>query len=267
MTKLVSARGVSVTLATANSPPAGGTHRIVDDISFELAAGEKLAIIGPNGAGKSTLLKCLAGEQGHEGVIEIQGLASEAKLRARQRAVLPQLSLLNFPYRVFEVVQLGRTPHQTGRIRDNQIVDEALALLDISYLKERLYTQLSGGERQRVQIARVMTQIWNADDAPSGTRLLLLDEPTNALDLGHQQMLMEAVSNFAAQSVAVIMVLHDINLAARYADKILGLLCSQQAVYGEVQEVINEQNIERLFGLKVAISHHPHNGRPLVHPY
>lgn len=239
-------------------------HMLVDEVSCSVDAGEVLAVIGPNGAGKSTLIKALSGDIDYQGTAHIQGLADTPVLRARQVAVLPQLSLLNFPYRVSEVVNLARIPHSTGRVRDDQIIDEVLELMDIGFLKNRLYTQLSGGEKQRVQLARVLAQIWSADDAPNGTRLLLLDEPTTALDLGHQRDLMRAIQQFARQGVAVVMVLHDINLAARYADTMLALLCSQQIACGPVSEVVTAANIDRLFGLQAEVIPHPQAGTPVV---
>jgi iron complex transport system ATP-binding protein len=239
-------------------------HMLVNRINFDLDAGEILAIIGPNGAGKSTLIKALAGDIQHTGEAIITGLAATPIQRARQIAVLPQLSLLNFPYRVSEVVNLARIPHRSGWARDQQVVDQALSLMDINFLKDRFYTELSGGEKQRVQLARALAQIWDVGDAANGTRLLLLDEPTTALDLGHQRDLMLAVRKFAKQGVAVVMVLHDINLAARYADTMLALLCSEQIAYGPVEQVVTADNISRLFGIQAEIVRHPSSGTPVV---
>lgn len=237
---------------------------LLDGVNFDLKAGEVLAIIGPNGAGKSTLIKALAGDIEHAGEVVITGLARKPIERARQMAVLPQLSLLNFPYRVSEVVNLARIPHRTGWVRDQAIVDEALSLMDISFLKDRLYTELSGGEKQRVQLARALAQIWDAGDSAQATRVLLLDEPTTALDLGHQRDLMLAVKKFAKQGVAVVMVLHDINLAARYADTMLALLCSQQIAFGAVDKVVTPETIKLLFGIETEIIKHPHGGTPVM---
>jgi len=237
---------------------------LVDQVSCELNAGDILSIIGPNGAGKSTLLKAIAGDFPYEGNIVIDGVSEQAKLRARQVAVLPQLSLLNFPYRVSEVVGLGRIPHATGRQRDMVIMREALKMMDIDFLEQRLYTNLSGGEKQRVQLARVLAQIWDAEDADNGTRLLLLDEPTAALDLGHQQQLMQSIRLFADQGVAVLMVLHDINLAAYHSDQMLALLCSQRIAYGAPKTVVTTQNMKSLFGLDTQVISHPHRDTPVV---
>ncbi len=237
---------------------------LLDSVSCHVNAGEILAIIGPNGAGKSSLVSAIAGDLDYQGSIDIMGVATEPKLRARQIAVLPQLSLLNFPYRVSQVVELARIPHATGRLRDSEIVGEALTAMDADYLHDRLYTELSGGEKQRVQLARVLAQIWQSDDAEQGTRLLLLDEPTTALDLGHQQLLMRALKTFATQGVAIIMVLHDINLTAQYADRVLALLCSQRLAFGTTKDVITADNIKALFNVDSKIALHPNNGSPVV---
>ena len=245
------------------------SEMLLDNINFELNAGEIITIIGPNGAGKSTLLKAIAGDLDfanwqYTGKLSMPLIANinDAKTRARQLAVLPQFSLLNFPYRVSEVVGLSRTPHQTGRSRDLEIIDAALELMDIGFLKNHLYTKLSGGEKQRVQLARVLAQIWEPiNEQP---RLLLLDEPTTALDLGHQRDLMRAVKKISTQGVGVLMVLHDINLAARYADRILALLCSQQVAFDIPTKVITTDRVKRLFNIDAKILAHPDNGSPIV---
>jgi iron complex transport system ATP-binding protein len=238
----------------------------LDAVSLQLKAGEIMAVIGPNGAGKTTLLRTVAGELvPTSGQLDVcSRVQDEWRLRERARhvAVLPQASVLHFPYRVDEVVALGRIPHSTGRQLDETIVNEALAALDISHLRSRLYPQLSGGEKQRTQLARVMAQIWRAEDA--GARLLLLDEPTAALDLGHQQQLTERLRRFAAQGVAVLMVLHDLNLAAHAADRLLALQEGVVVADGPAAEVLSAELIDRLFGASVEIQYHPRTGRPLI---
>ncbi len=236
---------------------------LVNSANFDVNAGEVLTIIGPNGAGKSSLLKAIDGELPFTGDITTHGIDSNARARAKQFAFLPQQSTLSFPFTVNEVVELGRTPHATGKCRDSEIVSDALALMDISYLAERRYTLLSGGERQRVQLARVFCQIWDAENAHQN-RLLLLDEPSAALDLGHQHHLMRAIKEFSQRGVAVVMVMHDINLAARYSDRMLALLCSEQIAYGAPTEVIKQETMQRLFGLPVEILISPDSGRPVV---
>jgi iron complex transport system ATP-binding protein len=239
-------------------------HTLVTDISFELERGQVMSIIGPNGAGKSTLLSAITGDLEYDGDISISGLSEKTVERARQISVLPQLSLLNFPFRVHEVVGLSRIPHCTGKQNDAVIVNKALELMDISFLADRLYTELSGGEKQRVQLARVFAQIWQQSDAAQGSRILLLDEPTAALDLGHQQLLMRTIRKQAASGVTIIMVLHDLNLVARYSDRILALQCSEQAAFGSPQDVITADNVNRLFDVNTIIVPHPDDGIPIV---
>ena len=146
--------------------------------------------------------------------------------------------------------------------------------MDIGYLSERLYPDLSGGEKQRVQLARVLAQIWRAEDigqtnstedsSSAAGRLLLLDEPTAALDWGHQTDLMQAVTTFSQAGVGVVMVLHDINLAARYAHKILAMQCSQVVAYGSVEQVITTSNMEALFATKLAVVTDDVTGIPTI---
>lgn len=252
-------RANQVTVKVPNS-----SRVLVDQVSFDIKAGEIVSIIGPNGAGKSTLLKALAGDMDYTGEIKFSDFSTKHKYRARQLGVLPQFSLLSFPYRVHEVVGLGRIPHETGWQRDQQIIKQALSLFDIDYLVDRKYTDLSGGEKQRVQLARVLCQIWSADDAPHKRRALLLDEPATSLDLGHQHQLMKRAREFATQGVAVVMVMHDINLAAQYSDKILAMVCSQSVGFGTAAEVITQDVVSKLFQTEVDILSHPSNGSPII---
>lgn len=258
---ILSLNGVSVSSGKKSGKQ---SHLLLDNATCEIQRGEILGIIGPNGAGKSTLLAAISNDIDYTGNITIAGVSDTPNLRARQVAVLPQLSLLNFPFRVFEVVNLARIPHQTGIKLDAEIIDQALEMMDIGFLKNRLYTELSGGEKQRVQLARAFAQIWREQDSPNGQRLLLLDEPTTALDLGHQQDLMNAIQQFSKQGVAVAMVLHDINLASRYCDKLLALLCSQTLAYGSVNDVVTAKNVKQLFGITSQIISHPTHGTPIV---
>ncbi len=240
--------------------------RLLEDINLAVDKGNVLAVVGANGAGKTTLLNAIAGDIPlSAGEIRMAGKSHDQwnrQRRAQTLAVLPQLSLLNFPYTVDEVVALGRTPHSTGVSVDRQIVCDAMRAMDIAYLSGRLYTRLSGGEKQRTQLARVMAQIWRAEDA--GDRLLLLDEPTTALDLGHQQQLMTAVKNFADEGVAVLMVVHDINIAAKYADRILALACGRTVACGPAEQVLTVDNLCQLFAAKVEIIRHPQTRQPMV---
>ena len=227
---------------------------ILDGITFALSAGEILAVVGPNGAGKTSVVKALLGDIPVSGDIVFDGVKLRQLSQVQQAkhiAVLPQQSLLNFPYTVDEVVMLGRTPHSSGLKVDASIVREAMAAMDIGYLAGRVYTELSGGEKQRTQLARVMAQIWRTEDA--SPRLLILDEPTSSLDLGHKQQLMAQVKAFASQGVAVLLVEHDLNVVANYADAILALQCGRIKCYGAIAECLNERLVSQLFDADVSV--------------
>ena len=239
---------------------------LLSDISLTITAGEILAVVGANGAGKTTLLNAISGDiecsKGSITVCQKQHTQWSLQERAKHIALLPQLSLLNFPYTVEEVVALGRIPHCTGITIDEQVVREVMIKMDIAHLAQRPYTQLSGGEKQRTQLARVMAQIWREADAQP--RLLLLDEPSTGLDLGHQQQLMNAIVTFAKQGVGILMVVHDINIAAKYADNILALHKGRIAAYGAVDTVITAPLLKQLFGAQVHISAHPETKKTVV---
>lgn len=239
---------------------------LLHDINLQLAPGQVLGILGPNGAGKTSLLNLLCGATTLTGGQMLLGDRPMADWSIRQRAcaqaVLPQQSSLNFPYTVEEVVLLGRTPHATGSIVDGEVVTAALEATDTSSLRQRLYTQLSGGERQRVQLARVFAQVWRAQDAP--LRLLLLDEPTAALDLSHQKLIMESVANLAGQGSAVVIVLHDFNLAARYTDLCLVLDCGRQRALGSPADIFTKELFREVFEVDVTVGAHPTADIPLV---
>lgn len=243
-----------------------GECPLLADISFSLSGGELLALIGPNGAGKSSLIHSLIGDHplaGGELSFAGRPLAEwSLQQRARHIALLPQLSLLNFPFTVDEVVALGRSPHSTGLTCDRQIITEVCAATDIQHLRQRRYTQLSGGERQRVQLARTLAQIWRAGDGDP--RLLLLDEATAALDIGHQRLVMETVQSFAKAGGAVVFVAHDISLAARYADQMIALRQGRVVAQGTAAEVVTEATIGELFETPVSVLAHPETGRPVL---
>lgn len=253
---------LSVTAACA--APWG--EELLEDIEFELTTGCVLGIIGPNGAGKTTLLHLLAGGVSlSRGSVTLGGepLSAWPRLdKARAVSVLPQNSTLNFPYRVEEVVLLGRTPHSSGVRTDRLVAEDAMQATDTLSLRTRLYTQLSGGEKQRVQLARVLAQIWRTED--SSTRLLLLDEPTNALDLAHQQMIIHTIRRLAEEGCAVVLVVHDFNLAASVADDIIVLDHGRQVSKGTPESVLTEAMFQQVFAVDALIGKHPNSGRPLV---
>ena len=239
---------------------------LLQDLSFELAPGQVMALLGPNGAGKSSLLNLLCGAtEVAAGSYRLAGRPPGAwplRERARSVAVLPQHASLAFPFTVAEVILLGRTPHASGRRADHAILQEVLKATDTTALAGRLYTQLSGGERQRVQLARVFAQLWRRQDSPH--RLLLLDEPTAALDLAHQKQVLEQIRELATSGVAVVLVLHDFNLAARYADTCLVLHEGRTQALGSPAAVYSETLFHKVFGVEVRIGMHPVAGSPTV---
>lgn len=242
---------------------ARGGCRILQGIDFTLAAGEVLAVLGTNGAGKSTLMSTLTGElPADAGKVELDGRALgdwSPNERARRLAVLPQSSTLAFPFACEEVVAMGRLPHKSGHERDQQIIEQAMRATDVMHLRERDYLTLSGGERQRVHLARVLSQIWEAEGA-----CLLLDEPTASLDLAHQQLTLTQAQAVARRGGAVLVILHDLNLAARYADRIMLLDRGRMAALGSPWQVLEAERIQAVFDVCVRVERHPQQDCPLV---
>ncbi len=244
-----------------------GGRPILDRLDLSLQAGSLTALLGPNGAGKSSLLKCLTGELEHQGEIRLFGRERQewaGTELAHRVGVLPQSSSLNFPFLCEEVVAMGRLPHSEPVSRRDQIVGAAMTHAGVDHLAGRLYPGLSGGERQRVQFARVLAQIWQAPDEPQQTRLLLLDEPTSALDLKYQHQLLTMARALAARHTAVLVVLHDLNLAARYADRLVMLEQGRVMADGTPREVLTPDLIDRLYDYPAQVILHPESGLPMV---
>ena len=242
---------------------ARGGCRILEGIDFALEPGEIMVVLGTNGAGKSTLMATLTGElPAAAGKVLFAGRSLSdwsADERARHLAVLPQSSTLAFPFSCEEVVAMGRLPHDSGFERDNQIVEQSMLAADVMHLRGRNYLTLSGGERQRVHLARVLAQIGDAQ----GT-CLLLDEPTASLDLAHQQVALAQARKVAERGGAVLVILHDLNLAARYADRIMLLDRGRMAALGSPWEVLERDRIQTVFGVSVSVERHPLQDCPLV---
>ena len=241
-----------------------GSRTVLADIDIQLHPGQVLGVLGPNGAGKSTLLAALCDElPANEGTVSLdeRPLADwPGQDRARRLAVLPQSSSLNFAFSVNEVVGMGRLPHASGRVRDAEIVAQALSAADALHLAGRSYLALSGGERQRVHLARVLAQLWPGAEGQT----LLLDEPTSMLDPLHQHTILQAVRDFAGRGAAVLVILHDLNLAARYCDHLLLLQDGRPHAYGTPDEVLTAEALEAVYGLQVLIHRHPERGHPLI---
>lgn len=238
-------------------------RRLVDGVDIELAAGEVLAVAGPNGAGKSTLLRLLAGElEPTSGTVELNGRPLGDLHHhecARLRAVVPQDTVLQFAFTVREVVAMGRHPHRHngGGERDREAIESAMRWTETLELHRRTYPTLSGGERGRTTFARVLAQ-----ESP----ILLLDEPTAALDIRHQERAMTVARSFADSGGAVMAVLHDLNLAAAYADRIAILHEGRVAGLGPPWAVFREDLLGSVFDHPVVVTRSPCGDSPLVVP-
>lgn len=245
-----------------------GNRALIKDISFNVTPGRITALLGPNGAGKSTMISVLSGERSpDEGSVLIDGVElKQVKplTLARRRAVLLQNSTLDFAFTVAEVVALGRLPFATSEqaVDDEAALSEVRRIAGIEMLWEQLYQTLSGGERQRVQFARALAQIWRrrGDETP---RYLFLDEPTSALDLRHRRALLETARLLADNGIGVLAVLHDLNLAADYADDVVLLRHGEILSAGDAQSVLSEANLSTCFDLPVEVMVRP-DGRSVI---
>jgi iron complex transport system ATP-binding protein len=219
---------------------------IIDRANICLTPGELTVILGPNGAGKSTLFKVLAGEIPCKyGNVAYNGTpihSFSAKNLALVRAVMPQHSSLSFPFKALEVVELGLL--SCGDAYRPDLVEEVMRETQTWHLKEKLYGNLSGGEKQRVQLARVLTQIWDKKPFP---RYLLLDEPTSSMDIALQHHVLRIIHKIKNRNIGVLAILHDLNLAANYADKVILLKKGRILHQGAVKEVMTATHLEEIF--------------------
>lgn len=259
---------MSAMLQLHNATYRKGNTDLVKDVSLSVAPGEFVAIVGANGAGKTTTMRLLAGELNPSAGLASMGSedlsTADPAAVARTRAVLPQNSSLTFDFSVLEVVLMGRIPHESGRDIDLEIASQAMEVSRVAHLSSRRYTTLSGGEQQRVHLARVLSQIWEAQgDIP---RFLLLDEPTSSLDLSHQHDVLGAARQAAEAGVGVVAVLHDLNLAAQYSDRIVVLKKGEVLAEGPCRSVLTQSVIREAFDMQVMILEHPCDSCPLVVP-
>ncbi|MEO0962448.1 MAG: heme ABC transporter ATP-binding protein [Pseudomonadota bacterium] len=259
---MVSASHVGVSL---------GARPVLTDVTLDVLPGEVLVIVGPNGAGKSTLLRAFSGELPvASGSVCLGGSPldqmSEHDL-ARKRALMPQHASLSFPFKVKDVVSMGREPFRSDGMPelDAVAIQWALAATDTDGFLHRPYTRLSGGEQQRVQLARVLAQTWRPADKPED-RFLFLDEPTSSLDLSHQHATLHLAGELAKQGVGVVAVVHDLNLAAIYADRVAVISGGCLAALGPPSDVLMPDVIQTVFGLTVRRIHDGDTGRHLILP-
>tara|TARA_R110002020_G_scaffold54229_17_gene151417 strand:- start:1511 stop:2287 length:777 start_codon:yes stop_codon:yes gene_type:complete len=235
-----------------------GNKTILKDISVNFEAGKINLILGPNGAGKSTLVKVICNQlKPQEGTVFYEGLnirkTSVAEL-AKVRAVLSQNTELAFPLKVKEVVMMGRYPHFSVNptTKDENAIQEAMRFFDVDEMADRDYLTLSGGEKQRVHFARVVSQIWHPSE--NGCRYLILDEPLTFLDVHYQFQFMHKLRELLKEKDLVIVgVVHDLNLAAKFADHLVLLNNGKLLVEGNKEEVLNAENMKTAYRLEPVI--------------
>ena len=253
----------NVTMRAAGVTVVRRGRTVLADIDFDVMAGEVVALVGPNGAGKSTLLAALSGEQSLAGgVVELDGkrLGGWSTVEmAQRRAVLPQSHTVGFSFTTRQIVQMGRSPwlRTPRRSEDEARVSDAMAVCDVTGFADRPFLSLSGGERARVALARVLAQ---------ATPTLLLDEPTAALDLAHQETVMRVARERAVAGDAVVVVLHDLGLAAAYADRVAILEDGRKVADGPPRKVLTAELLTRVYGHPVEVLAHPTTGAQLVLP-
>ncbi|MEU3271053.1 ABC transporter ATP-binding protein [Saccharomonospora sp. NPDC006951] len=237
-----------------------GDRRIVRELSIEARSGEVIGLIGPNGSGKSTALRCVyRALTPSEGVVRVDGddvTRLSARAAAKRVAALTQDGTADLDFTVAELVALGRAPHRRGNRplteAERELCRDAMGRTDVLHLAERGVLGLSGGERQRVMLARALVQ------QPD---ILVLDEPTNHLDLRHQLALL---SQLRTANLTIVVVLHDLNLAAAACDR-LGLLSEGRLVaVGTPPEVLTAERIARVYGVDVVVTEHPLTGDPQI---
>lgn len=236
-----------------------GRTPILHDVSFQALPGQFTAIVGPNGSGKTTLMRALTGELHATGRISLGGMALDRftpEDLARRRAVLPQAALLSFPFTVAEVVRIGL---EARGERADALVPAALAAVDLPGFSGRLYQQLSGGEQQRVQLARVLAQVWQPVD-DQGARWLMLDEPVSSLDIAHQLTVMRLAAEYARRGGGVVAVMHDLNLTAMFAQRVVLMAKGRVLVQGAPGEVLTDANLSHAYGCTLRVNAVPSQG-------
>lgn len=243
------------------------TFHILEGVDVSLEYGEFLVIVGPNGAGKSSLLSILANEVKTDKLPNIlfkekQISDWEIQELSKHKAKFSQHNSNDIPLQVEDVVMMGRYPYFDSQPKNEDIgaVHKMMAETEIIHLKNRDYNTLSGGEKQRVHLSRVLAQLENE----VAHKLLFLDEPLNNLDIKHQYRALEIIKNFTRKANSAIVVLHDLNLAAQFADKILLMKNGKVAAYGKPDEVFTQEKISDTYSFPCTICKNPVNENPMI---
>lgn len=250
MSPMLRALGLNVVL---------GRNHILRDLDLDVAAGELTSLIGPNGAGKSTVFAALSGDleptSGQVLLHEKPVRSYAAKELALRRAVLPQDHLVRFSYSVEEIVHLARLSHPSDPAQDEGIVTASLAAAEMEHMRRRDVQTLSGGEMARTAFARTLAQT---------TPIVLLDEPTAALDLRHQEAVLRHARRLRDEGACVVVVLHDLNLASAYSDRVVMLSAGQVVADGPPSAVFTADQIRTVYRQNVLVTDHPTRGCPMV---
>ena len=239
-----------------------GKRRVISDIELEINNGEILGVIGPNGSGKTTLLNLLAGDfPASSGEIMYENfLIKDIALvdRAKYRSVMSQQQEIMFNYSVKEIVEMGIVGENGIRknLKTIKSMQNIIEKLQLEKLKDRNVRTLSGGEQQRVHIARALMQIWQ-QKAYSDPRFLLLDEPTSGLDLAHEMKVLEILKSEVKKGLGVMVVFHDLNLTAHFADKVALLSEGRIAAFGTPEQVLTPAILGDIYGLAMTVSKKP----------
>lgn len=238
---------------------------LLQDISLSANAGELVMILGPNGAGKTTLLKSIAGEINYSGEIIFKDKEVshwEEKELAKHKAKFSQHNSQDIPLISREVVMMGRYPYfkNTPHRKDLKIVASSMKFTDTYQFKNRLYNQLSGGEKQRVHLARIFAQLNNSETQ----KMVLLDEPLNNLDVHYQHKILEHLRTFVAQGNLAVVVMHDLNLAAQFADSIVLLKNGKAVKHGTPEEVFTTDIICQVYDFPCKLITHPVAQTPMI---
>ena len=226
---------------------------LIDNISIQIEYGDFISIIGPNGSGKSTLIKLLSGEiypsKGYVNIKDKKCQDWDIISLSKIRSILSQSNHLSFPFKVIDIVKMGRFPYN-DKNKNQKICEMLIRKFDLYDYIERNYISLSGGEKQRVHLARIFSQIWSDDFSD---KFILLDEPTSFLDIKHQHQLFKLLIELNLKGLTIVLVLHDLNHAIDISNKMILLKDSKLIDFSDKSDCITKDNLKSLFDIELNI--------------